>query len=58
MTDEEFRDRMKVLMDQRCIGSLEAKQIVALEEMISDINAIETIDDVKTVLYRIVTKER
>ncbi|MBY3263850.1 hypothetical protein HFO15_19685 [Rhizobium laguerreae] len=47
-------DRIRRLSNDRGIGMLEAKRIAKREDMIADINAAATIDDIKALLLRMV----
>lgn len=46
--------RVLKLRDERGIGLMEAKRIVLREELIADIEASKSIDDIKALLLRIV----
>ncbi|NKJ03113.1 hypothetical protein [Rhizobium sp. SG741] len=47
-------DRVRKMREERGIGMLEAKRIVMREELIADIEASKSIDDIKALLLRIV----
>lgn len=47
-------ERVRRLREERGIGMMEAKKIVMREELVADISAAATIDDIKALLLRII----
>lgn len=52
--EDVLRERVRLLQNKRGIGLLEAKRIVLREDLIEDINAATSVDDIKRILLRIV----
>ena len=47
-------ERVKAVREERQCGMYEAKRIVEREDLIADINAAQSIDDIRALLLRIV----